>query len=640
MVTVPSTKTVRKRPERWYDAQIGDVYVRFAAGPDRRLDIEPAQLEAARVNTTGSAEEIIDSFGQVFARSDFSAGEGLDRAHVRDAEPRDDRRFYDSRNVDVGEAQGRRHVTLLHTTELIDGSVAATQRLAWNGTRLFVTASTTVRSAASPLSAAPLFVDDNPYAGEVAVGLVAGLAALGTDVYAALGGNGIHRKTGAGWAHYNDLAADGIWQAKGRIVASAGRSLYEIAAAGPAPSPLRTLAPGQTWTDVTDAGQAILAAASDGYLYAFAPGAAGTLELVGQSLVEGEAVTCVTAVQGVVLYGTSEPAAAGGTIGRLYRAELGDGGVLTNKLLVVEWGDARSTVDRAPHAITGTRTSAFTVVREDTGEAHAWRYDLVHDGIIRSYVFAAPGGGGAFSALTIGGRFVTAISGSGVWRQSTEYAPEGWLIGPLGDFFTAAEKAWVGARLDVDASDGGVVELHFATEPAAIDAAGSALWRKVRVDGGELLADETPIAGVESRFIAGQVRLFGGGQVTPRVRSFGFRAYPTPSDLIVTMPVSVSDQVETRNRRAFRVPGRGEAVFRALLDLEGQSSQLTVFRPRITVRGLVEAVGTPIPVLSERGSVTHYSVVRFRGRRTTLSTTRPEGTFGVVTVGVEGFGGG
>lgn len=636
----PTVSNVARPAAAGYGARIGDYLFRLGAGPGRELRVQSAPPQAQRIQTSEVAEEFVDDYGQVFARSNLTGGEGLQYAHDRSNPENASSRFWDSFNVDVREpASGDDRVArLLHTTELLEGVAGVVRMAVTSEGRLYTTDGTTTAVSTDP-EGAGTFAASDPHAGEGAT-QVLDVAALGSTIHAALGANGIHRKLSAGaWAHWNNLAATRVWGLKNRIVASDGSSFYEVTGAGAAPTALKTIDTGRTFTAACDGGSAILAGADDGYVYAFTPtGTAGALELAGQDLFQDEQVVSLAYAQALIFVGTAEPVATGGTIGRLWRCEL-SGASLTGRSLVRQWGDETATLDHAPYGLLGGRDSVIAGVREDANTVNTWRYDLANAGIQRWLVFAE--GDECRSLVSVEGLLFAGVDTGGVFRETDTYADEGWLIGPLGDFFTSSEKTWVGARMDAVVNTGEQVVLSYAVEPDAINDADSTDWRTVRTDTGGGLADETPMTGVEARYIAGQIRLTPSpDNTTPEVRSFSFRAFPSDYDVLVQIPVNCSDSLERHNRKALRRRGRGKTVFATLRGLEGQSVLVEVYPLELTIRGQVIQVDAPIAALSERGSQTFVALATVRGKESTdLSVSSTDGVLGGAVLGGVVMGG-
>lgn len=626
-MAAPTLTNVSRPRSLGFGLALGERLFRLAVGPGRELSIVTAPLEAPRVNTTSSPEEATAQFGLTFARSAFDGGEGSYRAHVEAAQSN---RFWDSENVSVTPAEPGEfpEIRLLHTTESIEASSDTGLHMALVDGSLYLTEGTTLRKTDDPEATTPTWSTVDPHDGETAT-TVGGVVALGTDVYAALGANGIHRDTGSGFAHYSDVQATRIWSAKGRIVASDGRSLYEVVASGAAPTALKTLSPSESWQDVVDGGSHVLAAASDGYVYAYSTDS-GSLVLAAQTLFEGETPRALGQTQGVVAIVTSA-----GNVGRLWIGGLSETGDLSNLQLIKQWGETGTATAQYPARVIGTRDALYMGVPDGT-DTFLWRYDLSTAGLSRHLQVA--GVSGLVRGLTVvSGRLVASVDESGVYRETTSYASSGYLIGPLGDFYSARDKSWIGANLETgDLSSGMSVSLYYTTDPDALNDPDSSSWIRVanRTSGtGD--PGEHALTNVVSRSLAGMVRLTPSTDATstPAVRSFSFRAYPSAGDedVIVTVPVNVSDQIERRGRHRARIRGRGVTEYAALTAFEGRPVTARIYLSggeTLIVRGLVEEVATPVQAVTWRGSSTVVAQVTIRGRRTGAGTTSGAGVFG------------
>ena len=179
---------------------------------------------------------------------------------------------------------------------------------------------------------------------------------------------------------------------KGRIVASdTSGDLYQLPD-GSTPTTMKTLPTGTEWTDLTDGGAVVLAAASDGYIYSFAD-ESSSLTLKGQTFIEGEVPNAIDAAQGLIFYGTYQNTASG-KIGRLYRAEITNANnlyVLVNAQLIKQWGDGTTTLNQAPYKIISTRDSIYTGIVDSASKTNLWRYYLPTAGIARDIEFAESG---------------------------------------------------------------------------------------------------------------------------------------------------------------------------------------------------------------------------------------------------------
>lgn len=598
MSAPPTTATVAVPRKAGYHASLNDLLLRLAGAPSRPLLTETSDLTPPRFQTEANPQDVMAAFGDVHSQSDFSGGEGLFNRFRRRGDESDVTRFWASEHVSVSPAEEGRaeEIRLLTQTERVD-AISGTVRIAHTESTLWATSGTTLRKTTDVLAATPTFTNDDPHAGEVAT-IVGDVALLGTVKYAALGSNGIHRDTGAGWAHWSDVLAVRAWSALDRVIASTGTALYE-AAAGATSVLLYTLPAGEEWTDVIDAGGAILAAATNGFVYVFTLDDTAALVVTGQSKLKGETPRALAARGDVVFVGTSD---ADGSA----RLWMGDGPGLANLRLLRDWDDA------TVRAMAVARDQLIIGVTE-AGAAWTWRLELATTGLSKGHRL---GSGTVHGLAMIEGKTVAGVSTDGVYRQNPTLQPSGWLIGTMSDFFRADEKSWVTGWADVAVS-GGQVVLYFTTDRAAMSDPNHPSWRRLRTYTTSSEGVEVGLGGVKARALAGMVKIEAAGDNTsPAVRSMSFRSYPGPGDVIVRLPVDVGDQVERHGRRRLHVRGRGVAVMLpALRDLEGQEVLCRVFRTGDVVRGLVESVATPVPAFTPRGSPTQVSMVTVRGRR-------------------------
>lgn len=617
-MALPTTQNVTQPRARGYGALLtygpgaGDnLYLRLAAvGGD--FTVETAPTAPASVNTAEIPEEMrSNEMGQSFGRSDFSGGEGLDRAHRRDGTDRDFRRYWDSQGIDVQPARGGNPATLrlLHDITLNDTDASTNLTTARIGSTLFRADGSNVRVSTNGGSS---------WANSAAGGTIEGaMAVLGDALYACIGSSVRKRDSGGSWSEASATSADGCWSAKGRILFSDATALYELVEGG-ADVLLSTLPSGQVWNDIVDGGNAILAAASDGNIYAFHE-IEGVLELGGQTLIEEEEPISIETVQGVVFIGTRQPTSAGGYIGRLWRSTL-VGLRLRESEVVRSWGGNGATLDHGPRALLGTRSSMFFAVYESSTATHVWRYDLDTGGLSRNLVVADANADIAQGMETLDDRLFVAIRGDGMWKESDDYVASGWLIGPLADHYTAAPKHWVGARITSDTVTGTEqIDLEYSTDPEAIQDNGAGSWANaVSVTSTEgQVTTEAPVSDTRSRFLATQVVITRGSTatVTPVVYAYSFRSLPTTDEVLFEIPVNLSDQLEAPRRRRYRVKGRGDTVYQTLKSYEGQPVRVELLYPADTIRGQLESVVRPILQGSRQGSPLLVGSLKVRGIR-------------------------
>ena len=638
MAVLPSPANTTAPQSQGFEANLDDLLLRFAVGPGRQMNINTAPLQAQAIQTSETPEDFQQEFGQIYSRTDFSGGSGLDKAHKRNASEVDFSRFWDSSGIDVfsGKAVGQEYkVSLLHATEEVSsGSTSATNLYMQELSGVIYYADGAVlKKIATPLTSA-VTTDGTPSGGNN----ITGMAVLGTKLYLVANGDIYVRNSAGSFAvHNNHKTFDKIWSIKGRLISSGTNGeLYEVDGTSN-PSTIKALPTGNTWTDMCDAGAVAMATADDGYIYSFAD-ESSTLTLKGQTFVEGEVPNAIDSAQGFVFYGTATNTASG-KIGRLYRAEVTNANnlyVLVNSQLIKQWGNGTTTLDQAPYKIVSTRDSIYTGIKDTASKTHLWRYYLPTGGIARDLEFAE---GGIVEGISVfSDNIFATVSGGGIYRETTNYVSAGYIITALGDFFTSEKKQWVGAKLNTNDVSTGTVQLSTSTIATDINNTSALTWQEqVSINSGTG-GEEEVMSLVSGRWIAGKIDITTDDQTqSPELLSFAIRGFQLVNDLVVDIPVNVSDQVERPFRKRLKVNGQGELVYQALRNKEGKNVQLEIFRPDTLLRGIIENVSSPIEEISPRGSVTTYCLVRFRGSKVIQISTAGEG-LGIALLGTGRLG--
>jgi hypothetical protein len=636
MAVLPSPANTNAPESQGFEANLDDLFLRFAVGPGRQMNINTAPLQAQAIQTSETPEDFQQEFGQIFSRTDFAGGSGLDKAHKRNAGENDFQRYWDSKGVDVfsGKAVGQEYnISLLHDTDEVQTTTGTNLYMQELGGEIFYADGAVLKKVATPLTGS-VADDGTPSAGNN----ITGMAVLGTKLYLVANGDIYVRNSAGSYATYNTHKTfDKLWSMKGRLVASATNGeLHEVAATSSPPT-MKALPSGSSWTDVADGGAVVLACADDGYIYSFAD-ESSTLTLKGQTFVEGEVPNAIDSAQGFIFYGTYQNTASG-KIGRLYRAEITNANnlyVLVNAQLIKQWGDGSTTLNQAPYRIISTRDSIFVGIIDSASKTNLWRYYLPTGGIARDLEFAESGiveGIAVFSD-----RIFATISGGGLYRESTNYVSTGYVITPLADFFTSEKKQWVGAKVNTNVVTSGSVKLFTSTIAADIKNDSAPTWsEQVSIFSGTG-GDEEVMTLVDGRWIAGKIEINTDDVTqTPQMLSFAIRGFQLVNDLVVDMPINISDQVERPFRKAIRINGQGDLVYQALRNKEGKNVQLEIFRPDTLLRGIIENVSSPIEEISPRGSVTMYCLVRFRGSKVIQTSSSGVG-LGIELLGVGRLG--
>jgi len=641
MAVLPSPSNTSEPQAQGFEANLDDLFLRFAVGPGRQMNINTAPLQAQAIQTSETPEDFQQEFGQIYSRTDFSGGSGLDKAHKRNASEMDFSRFWDSSGIDVfsGKAVGQEYkVSLLNSTEEVTTSSETNLYAQQLDGTIFYADGAVLKKITTPLTGSSS-TDGTPSGGND----ITGLAIMGNQLFIVANGV-IYQRTGAGsyGSGYNsDNTYSRLWAAKGRLIASdTSGVLYEIepsSSSAGADNTIHSLRNGRSWTDVCDAGAVVLATADDGYIYSLTD-ESSNLTLKGQTFIEGEVPNAIDAAQGLIFYGTYENTASG-KIGRLYRAEITNANslyVLVNAQLIKQWGDGTTTLDQAPYSIISTRDSIYTGIKDTASKTNLWRYYLPTGGIARDLEFAE---GGIVKGLTVfSDKLFATVSGGGIYRETSNYVSSGYIITALGDFFTSEKKQWVGAKLNTQDVSSGTVQLSTSTIATDINDSSSATWQSQVTLNSGTGGEEEVMTLVSGRWIAGKIDITTDDQAqSPGLLSFAIRGFQLVNDLVVDIPVNISDQIERPYRKRIKVNGQGELVYQALRNKEGKNVQLEIYRPDTLLRGIIENVSSPIEEISPRGSVTTYCLVRFRGSKVIQISTAGEG-LGIALLGTGRLG--
>lgn len=656
MPRVPTTADVANPRRKGYDFRLDNLLFRTSVSNDRQLIIRTAEFPSQQIDLRQNPEDITTNIGQIFSRNDFSGGQGLDYAHKRTNTDKDTNRYYDSKGVDVfaADTELSYEIKLHHTMEDKGITFTGSKNYMAQTTNgyLYVTDDTTVYKSTDNGDTWNAMTSTNiNYA-------IHGIVSFGNNLFVVASDGSTNKQL----LYYNFIADTwtdenlgstfvgyftGIWFVKGRLVVT-GKSttaeyLWETEAFAhnfsgdfAVADATITTEPTHEFTTVADAGAVVLAASTDGNIYALKD-VSGTLQLQGQSRVGDEEVHSINALEGIIFYGTQE---YGTNIGRLYKSQLTVADnlyVLGDRQLLKEWDNGALT---APHAMFASRDSIFLGVQENTTEVYLWRYYLPTASLARDKKLT---GQGIVSEIKqSGGKFIAVVEGTngGVSKETELYEEDGYIITPNIDFFTSEVKQWVGTTIEHDEIvDTRRIQCFISTRPDTINSSTSTNW--------ELANDSTQGFGGEEVQINRNARYLNMKVVlkatddktgTPVFRSVSARALPRPQLVVVDIPVNISDQVERPNRKRIKVRNLGETIYQELKQKEGDSVTLELYSPQETIRGVVESVAYPVINDANIGSVTQYCTVRIRGVRAEDITSLFTNTMGIGTLGVVRLG--
>ena len=661
MAVLPSPSNTSQPEAQGFEANLDDLFLRFAVGPGRQMNINTAPLQAQAIQTSETPEDFQQEFGQIYSRTDFSGGEGLDKAHRRNGTDRDFSRYWDSKGVDVfhGDQDTGYNAHLLYDVEQKTLTLTDTNNYMIQTTNgnLYLADGTTIYESTdegdtwSAMTTTPITISYD----------ITGLAAFGNSVYITTsdGTNGqfLHYDPAAGtpWHSHNTGFTNnnftGVWFTKGSLFLSGKTSTAEyfwdgdpfadsFSSSFSTGSALFKVEPTHEITSVIDGGAVVLAGSTDGHIYSLKIDS-GTWSLKGQTKLSFEEIHSLAATEGLVFIGTK---GSQSQTGRFYSAELTVADnlyVLTNRQLIKQWDNG---VDQSPHSMFVTRDSVYMGIHESATETNLWRYYLPTGGIARNLVVSGHTSSATAKVLGITQTgtstplFVYVISGVGVYKEKTTYVDNGYLITALADFYTSEKKQWVGAKLSTESIQSGAVKLFTSTFTKDLDDVDATTWEEqVHLTSG-VGGDEQVMELVNGRWITAKITISTvDNSQTPKLLAFAIRGFQLVEDLIVEMPVNVSDQIERPYRKALNVKGQGELIYQALRNKEGKNVELEIYRPDTLLRGIIENVSAPVEEISLRGSATYYCLVRFRGSKVTTETTAGEG-LGLALLGVGGLG--
>ena len=677
MARLQQGTSVRPKAEG-YGAQIASRWYRLAASPEFPVMVQSADSLAKRLDQIGSVHENVLDVGYAFSRNNLTGGEGLDWyprvSQTGEPQPNDEIRFWDSKNLSIlhPDAGQQYRMQLARLQETFYTPATLPVDLAVSGEYIYVGWGTMVE----------WFDDwtDNTPAGAFDFGVDVSLvvASSGNDVYV-LTTDGhlwfkawnssvftdVYDLTGPG---HNDRPLTNIWLVKGRLLAE---RVDIVSTAGTVElvsgTPVGEEDPGDpqivTWTlnfilidtaqgrfrRCIDAGTAVVGIVSDGSVRSYVPqtdtsGADTTLTIRGRTNVPtGEEPLSIGYGAGklVVLTVADQQSAASQGV-RAYTAEVLSEQfdfIVGNMQIRRVWNGTNEPPSKTKN-MPSSRDRIIWMVEELTGGETAWAYDVTTDGLHRIIEI-----GDDSTALIIFDSVAGYIQGPNVVRQSTtHFQPSGYLITPNINFGLNTDISWMSVVLegqDLETA-GDQIELWRSTDPEAIQDPDHASWvLAAKVSNSAQSGLEVSMIGVKAKSLALQVKVYAtqGGTRTPKVTRFAVRGFPAHRDLIVTMPVNVSDMISAPGRMPYRLAGWGNQTHERLLGLIGNSLEVVVLDPPVWVWGVLDKVSEPTEYISDRGSVSVVCQVQVRGKiRTSAGSGIGNAGLGIGKLGVSVLG--
>jgi len=684
-----SGQVVNQPKAQGYNLRIGDVWFRTIASPQTPLTIGTRDSLAERQDRAGSVYENVLDIGYAWSRTDLSGGEGLDwdpreMALFQDQAALDQLRFFSSSNIDVSRpaTNGEQY-----TLRLSNQSEQALPNVTFDDLRDITTSSVYIYVADGDtvfqygswtdlVSIATWEIVEN-----IAIHAI---AASPSNVVAAILEDGtLYMKNAADGSlfiqAYSDTSqppserqlASGVWYVHGRFVFS---TFNEVKDAGVLWS-LDWNAIDLEWQEteidtadsafmsVVESGPAVVASNLDGTVRTYTPdiSTGSDYHLIPRgrtSMPEGERPILMGSNSGVLLImATADTDLTGIVDGqeetlqtvRMYQAEVLDArfDYIVGQMQLRRTWFASFHEPLVTRNMTVTRDEILWFVRElidGTFTEALWRFDVVTNGLSRRNTYPGINLNGmvVFDALAAGIDF---NSESILVQDRDTYQDSGWIVFPNITFGVNTPITWMASIVEAQnlASSGTQVELWRTSDPQGLLDWQDPSWtlvQRLSAPGNTNL--EIPMLGVKSRTLALQLRMFNhsGGTETPKVTRIAMRGIPSHRDFIMQIPMNISDYVSVPGRAPLKVPGFGYDVHNRILDMIGDNVQVAIIDPPVVFEGVINNISEPIEYLAERGSVTRYVMVEFRGQRSTatIPTTGDAGMglgfMGIATMGI------
>ncbi len=645
-LTLPQTN-VNFPQAQGFDARIDDLYVRAAPGGGSNVNIYTQDSLAERRDDEGSFYENVLDLGYAWDHTDWSGGEGLDwdpsdRALSDAARDLHQIRFWDSAFLDVSAGDPGLPYTLDLTKKLaIWGGTSTTPvDITASDSELFVADGTSVDWYADWVTFTPIDSDILPSA-------VVALAAApnGTCMAVLTSGDISVRPNGAAafvdalYTVVSNRKALGCWYAKGRFIVAFHDSdddSYQLSEVTTTDNWATNLteaiidtASAAFWS-IVDSGPAIVAACGDGtvrtytpFLDSSDPTAVGQLISRGRtSMPTGEIPYLLGDIEDLLMILTLATDPDDNTTNRVhaYQAEVLDARFdygVGNRQHKRVW-NGTGTVASVTHSMVSRRDELFFSVYEDDTTDEVWRFDAVTAGLSRHRQVGTDKATALLSFLNfIGG----VTDGNDVFVEGATFNDEGYIITPNITFGLNTPINWIAVVVEArNLGNGATIEVYRSIDPDAITDKDHISWVLMRRLSSDLESGiETAMQNITSRTLAIQVRIFPttDNLISAELTRLAIRGLPQHRDLMVDLPINISDLIEVPGRQPTRIPGWGNVVHTALLEQVGQHVELEIYNPPLVLRGVVDNLLEPTPWISPRGSAGFRCILQFRGNRVT-----------------------
>lgn len=563
---------------RW-DCSIGGLSFLYAISDQFPMRRETADFRRQRIDTERNpGEQSLDSGYWLRSQSSWHYGQGLTSAEPIEVNSDEAQfRYKEGGGIDPW-TPGQ--LSLLHATEKAFDSSGSAQYLLGVDTGVIHADATTMSYIPATGASASI-----TWGGSASA--ITSLTSDGANWYAA-NAVGIYKgalPSGAGTKIWDTGSPTLVRWVKSRLVACVGRGIYELtASAGPTlPTALDaggSRPTGWTWTDIAEGPAAIYVAGGVGdksvieRITVSTSSSSVTLDVptVVAEMPRGETVLSLYSYVGsYLIIGTTEGCRV---------AAITATGSLSMGPLIVTAGPVDDIVAIGNFVYVTVRDQGNAGDR--ASRAGLYRIDLgqsINDSTL-DYASAAdlvaPSGttGMAKQVTTVDGDLWFTVTGSGVFRQSTDYVSDGWIETGRIRLGTVEKKGWRDLRVLTADDSGGTVTAWANT----VDDSAPSNWTTVitgdgsRTDTTGKLTSAAPTPST-NLYVAFQLSAGDSNTTTPLFIGYQVRAVPAPERTrLIQVPVKLFDEQTDRQGQRFGKAGYAWGVLQQLEELEESSA--------------------------------------------------------------------
>lgn len=569
-----------------YHAYINAMGVIYAEGGEAVEQRQSLRLRPVRQDVGNNPFETRPESGDIMAQGDFSRGQGQNFLHRQGIS--DPSKAYYMEGFDIEEVGVLTHLPDLDVAAGVLAPRAMTQALG----ELFIADGTNVKRTTDLAT----FTSEDPHNAEPAT-TVLDLASSGDEVFAALGTNGLHRRAGAAWAHYQIAATNvntgdtrRVYWIRGRpfVVGEGGRSVYEVVVA--APARIGDILPaGWIYESMFTAGNFIYGCAVNALsglsllrIFALKSDASGYEWRGDTNMPRGTVIFCGANEFGKVYLGGGRKNKQGGFDPVLFQAVAdGDGFIYLEQKLAQGKGAGaldlavRSIEPAGEYLLVGWSLGPGSPygAREGLAAIYPARGAFVH---AQSQDVAPNPVEAVTDIITYGGKVVFTTSDTLAYEDTTQLRSESFVVSSAGDWSNGGLKSWdlvqvwyrplaVGQQIDV---------YYTTKQPKEND---WTLLGSATIPGSQ---KTTFRLNAESTYFALKLvsRATADGTTAPQITGYSVRSNPKPEEsewvLVRTIELVESNRKNEEAEEAFFKPKEDRRTLERLL-----YSWVTLYEP-------------------------------------------------------------